>query len=194
MRLYLKQALTVSTVFLLTGCAAFGVPYTSDPGKKLSYAYMLMDDQCRPLAAERLIGEALDSYRANGDEIGMAEAYHTFGNLYKFNCYHTKWEKYLLETMGSHEKAYERSRENFQKAADLYEKHKDLMGASRSYFGIGNVYGIQEDQQRACALYDKSLALYNEGKAQDPNARINILTGFKDVPTMIQAFKNKSGC
>jgi tetratricopeptide (TPR) repeat protein len=178
----------------LTGCAAFGVPYTSDPGKKLRDAYMLMDDQCRPLAAERLIGEALDSYRTNGDELGMAEAYHTFGNLYKFNCYHTKWEKQLLETTGTHEKAYERSRENFQKAAELYEKHKDFMGVSQSYFGIGNVYGIQGDKQRACAFYDKSLAIYNEGKAQNPNARINILTGFRDFPTMIQGFKNENGC
>ena|SRR6266487_1598826 len=189
----LKRELTVSAFFILTSCAAFGVPYTSDPGQKISDAYILMD-QCRPLPAERLIGEALDSYRTNGDEIGMAEAYHTFGNLYKFDCYHTKWAKHLLETMGTHEKAYERSRENFQKAAELYEKHKDFMGVTQSYFGIGNVYGIQGDKQMACAFYDKSLAIYNEGRAQDPNARINIRTGFKDVPTMIQAFKNENGC
>ncbi len=96
------------------GCAAVGVGQTSNPLQKLNDAYGLMG-QCRPIPAERLIGKALHIYEEKGDEIGMAEAHHTFGNLYKNQCDHSKYEKYLLETVGSHEKAYAKSEQNFLK-------------------------------------------------------------------------------
>ncbi len=193
MGFHTKQALSVTVVLVLTGCAAFGIPATSDPNQKLRYAYALMD-QCRPIPAERLIGEALGLYKEKGDEIGMAEAYHSFGNLYKFNCYHQKHEKSLLATVGSHEKAYELSKQNFEKAAQLYKKHDDFIGISKSYFGIGNVYGIQGNKSKECAFYDESLKYYYQAQTENLKASANILTNFKDFPEMVEKFKSKDGC
>ena len=42
-----------------SGCAAWGVPYTFDPIKKLKYACSLFDYNERPLPAENLIHEAI---------------------------------------------------------------------------------------------------------------------------------------
>jgi hypothetical protein len=61
---------------------AFGIPYTSDPWKKMDYSYQLMS-QNRVIPAERITGEALEIFKERNDEGGMAEAYHTFENLYK---------------------------------------------------------------------------------------------------------------
>jgi len=56
-----KSTLAITTIsFLLTGCAAMLIPKTSDPAKKLGYAYQLFDQQHRPLPAEELIRESIE--------------------------------------------------------------------------------------------------------------------------------------
>ena len=65
---------------LIIGCSAALVPYTSNPEKKLGQSYTLVD-LGRPIPAEKLITETLEIYTEQGDELGMAEAYHSFGNL-----------------------------------------------------------------------------------------------------------------
>ena len=62
-------------VLILSGCAAAGVPYTSDPAAKLADAAQLFDIQGRPLPAEKLIVEALDQYKDTNNQLGLAEAY-----------------------------------------------------------------------------------------------------------------------
>jgi hypothetical protein len=47
-----------SCIAILCGCAAAMVPASNDPERKLGWATVLMDEQDRPLPAERLIREA----------------------------------------------------------------------------------------------------------------------------------------
>src|SRR6267378_1202521 len=76
------------------GCAAFGVPATTDPAGKLRDATALFDRQDRPLPAERLIREALELYQKNGDQLGVAEAYRTYGFFFRSGSVGGKWSKF----------------------------------------------------------------------------------------------------
>ena len=188
----MKLFLTAACFLILTGCLAFGVPYTSDRDKKFAYAYMLMN-QGRAVPAEKLIGEALKAYQESGTELGAAEAYHTYGNFYKNDLYHGKFKRYF-ESAGTYDGTYERSLENFQKVLELYAKYNDYPGVTKSSFGLANVYGIQDKKQKACETYDLSLTSWDQAKRENPDAKLLILTRFSNVPDMIDAFKKKEEC
>lgn len=177
----------------LGGCLAFGVPYTSDPSKKLSQSYYLMS-QNRFIPAERIIGEVLETYKERNDEAGMAEAYHTFGNLYKNNGLSTPSNKQYYQSSGIYEKRFDLSKDYFEKAASLYEKQQDFMGLTKSNFGIANAYWGLKNKEKTCEYYDKSLEVYNKGKKNNPNVQLPILTGYKDAREMIEHFKEIAVC
>lgn len=177
---------------VLTGCLAAGVPYTSDPRQKLSYAYQLMNLN-RPLPAEKLINEALETFQKQGNEIWIAECYFTFGNLYKHSSYHN-WKNYY-SSRGEYDGTYSRSKDYFQNATDLYLKNNDLVGASKATFGIGIVHGLQGNPISECHFFDESARLFAEAKAKDAAAMVRVLVpGIKDFPEMVAAFKRDRGC
>jgi hypothetical protein len=84
-------------------------------------AGVLAHGEERFLPAERLIGEALDIYTKQGDEIGMADAHHAFGNFYKHELYHTKFAP-VFKRVGTYDGTYMRSIDNFSTAKRLFEK------------------------------------------------------------------------
>lgn len=69
-----------------------------------------------------------------------------------------------------------------------------LWGVSKSYLGEGNAWSLLGNKQKACELYGESLKAYEQGKKENPNLELRILTGFKNMPEMINAFKRKEGC
>src|SRR5438094_2651181 len=85
------------SLLAFAGCAAFGVPATSDPAGKLRDATALFDRQDRPLPAERLIREALEVYQRNGDQLGVAEAYRTYGFFFRARSVGGKWSKFYRD-------------------------------------------------------------------------------------------------
>jgi tetratricopeptide (TPR) repeat protein len=167
-------------LLFLSGCIAFGVPATSNPDKLIREAYQMMN-QRRPIPARRFIEEALEKYQEQGNETGVAEAYFTFGNYYKNANMYVDLDK---------------SEENFRKALDIYKKHNDYEGIVKSHFGIGNVFQVKGSMTKACEEYNESLSNFEKGAKADPSfiKTINIRTGFKDVPEMINGFKANIGC
>jgi len=148
----------------------------------------------RFIPAERILGEVLEAYKERNDQVGMAEAYHTFGNMYKNEGLSTPQNLRHFQTRGTYEKRFELSKDYFEKALSLYKDQQDFMGISKSYFGIASVYGILKKNQKACEYLDKSLEAYNQGKEKDPNARLPILTDYKDAREMIAYFKKVAAC
>jgi tetratricopeptide (TPR) repeat protein len=186
------RLLVVVTLATLVGCTAIGIPVTSDPTQKLRYAYQLMDRK-RFIPAEALIQESLDIYRQQGNELGMAEAYHTFGNLYKNGDY---IDRYVRSTtrFGTETEAYARSIDNFTRAKVLFEKHDDYASVTRCLVGIGNGYSLLGDKPRACQSYAEALRSFDVARQKDPSVRLPILTGYPDAPSLINAFIEKEGC
>jgi len=115
----------------LSGCAAMGVPYTSDPIEKLKWACGLFDYAERPLPAESLIREAIEICQKTNDSECLAQAYLTYGlffrslsltgiykNHYKKNGF---WEK-----TATYETRFAKSDEYFEKALALKPKNPKI--------------------------------------------------------------------
>jgi tetratricopeptide (TPR) repeat protein len=186
------RTLTAVTLSTLLGCTAIGIPVTSDPGEKLHYAYQLMN-RGRFIPAQGLIQESLDIYRQQGNDLGEAEAYHAFGNLYKHRGYidgyvqpHTRF--------GTVSEAYGKSIDNFTRGKILFEKHDDYAGATRCLVGIGNGYSLLGEKAKACESYAAALRSFDLARQRNPSVRLPILTGFPDAPTLINAFMDEEGC
>jgi len=185
-------ALACVVLSTLLGCAAIGVPATSDPDKKLAHAYQLMAIE-RFLPAERLIQEALDIYTKQGNEIGMAEAYHAFGNFYKNGVYHTKFAGFY-KRLGTYDGTYMRSIDNFSSARAIFEKHENYAGVTKCLVGLGNAYSLRGEKDKACVSYDDALGFYHKAKQKDPSVRLPILPKYRDAEELINAFKQSEGC
>ena len=56
-------------LMVVSGCSAVGVPLTSDPAKKLSYAEALFDRDDRPLPAQTLIEDAIEIYKNRNERL-----------------------------------------------------------------------------------------------------------------------------
>jgi hypothetical protein len=186
------RTLTAVTLSTLLGCTAIGIPVTSDPGEKLHYAYQLMN-RGRFIPAEWLTQESLDIYRQQGNELGMAEAYHTFGNLYKNSGYIEGYVRPRTR-FGTVTEAYGKSIDNFTRGKILFEKHDDYAGATRCFVGIGNGYALLGGKATACESYAEALRSFGMARQRDPSVRLPILTGYPDAPALINAFMDQEGC
>ena len=117
------------SLLAFTGCAAIGVPATSDPAGKLRDATALFDRQDRPLPAERLIREALEIYQKNDDQLGVAEAYRTYGFFFRSASINGKWSKFyrdngFLDRSATFDARYIKSIEYFEMARAIYSAHQ----------------------------------------------------------------------
>lgn len=68
------KKLSLSGFLILTSCLAAGVPYTSDPKMKLSYA-LQMDTFGRCIPATKLAKEALKDLEQKNDKVGTQYSY-----------------------------------------------------------------------------------------------------------------------
>jgi hypothetical protein len=126
---------------LLTGCAAYGVPASSDPDQKLRDAYMLFDRKDRPLPAERLIREAITIYQEQNKEPALAEAYRAYGFFFRSQAVE-RWHKHyessgFLEPGATYENRHDKSIEYFSRAAGILEKYQKHDRLSNIYLNMG---------------------------------------------------------
>ena len=147
---------------VLVGCSSFGVPSTSDPAQKLSYAFQLMGMQ-RAIPAERLAKEALDIYTMNGNVSGQSEAHFVLGVLYKSNQGHEK-------ISGSN--SYDKTIAHLSKAKSGYFSINEKIQASKATFEMAQAYRGKDDNIRYCALFHEALALYSSGEGKDKKVPI----------------------
>lgn len=180
-------AITV-VLLLLTGCAGVGLVATSDPKEKLQQAdYLMMQD--RPALAELTIKDAMRIFQEKGDELGMADAYHAYGNLYKDDSYHGKWAAFFKKE-GTYDGTYMKSIENFNKAMVLFQKHSEESGVVKCLLGIGNAYGLRNEKAKSCEYYRQSLSRYDKAK-KEGNLKVEPVMHdkrYKNMGELIEAF------
>src|SRR3989442_11453492 len=124
-------------IALTGGCAGVGVVATSDPAAKLRDAGDLFDRQDRPLIAERLIREAMDIYQANNDQLGLAEAYRTYGFFFRSPSIEGKWNNYYRANGFLDRSATFATR--YAKSIEYFEKARTIFAASTRYDALTNV-------------------------------------------------------
>jgi tetratricopeptide (TPR) repeat protein len=187
----IKTASQLLSALLLSGCAAALVPYTSDPYKKIEYAYSLWRDQ-RPQPAERLGKEALADFEKDNDIFGQAEAHHFLGNFYKSREYKN------VNFFPSYDPTSKTSINHFEKATVLYKQEKDMWGASKAIFSMANAYSIDKNLEKSCELLNESLRTYKSAVlTPDSRGRTHLHThnpNFKDMESMIRGFMKHENC
>ena len=173
----IKNILTTTVLALmLFGCAGIGVKNSSDPHRKISYAYGAMN-QGRFVPAHRLIKEAIAIYKKTNNKSGLANAYHAYGVFHKSDP-----KVFNFRTIGATYDLKE-SMKYFKMAIALYEEEGDANGVAKSNFGYANA---EPDNKKSCMHYDIAIKKY------DPNgSRHSINPRFKDFPSMVKAFKQK---
>jgi tetratricopeptide (TPR) repeat protein len=182
-----SAGLVAVAIIVLQGCAAALVPYTSDPDKKLSYAYSLMN-QGRIHPAERLGKESLNDFTELKDEFGMAESHVFLASLYKGTANATN-PKFHVK-FPDHDPKNGKVILHGTKAIELFIILNDFTQVSKTQFVLANFYLGQDLKEEGCNLYDESINNYNKGIALDPSTGFVISNpNFKNFPDMVEAFK-----
>lgn len=174
------------------------VPSSSDPAVKLDWAQELMDNQGRPLPAERLIQESIDIYQERNDELGLANAYRVYGLFFK-SAGVRKWQKHyegsgFMDKSATYATRLEKSLEYLQKARGSLEKQKNLNRMANIYIQIGFTYEMMKDTSAACSSYDKSLGAYKAMLADDPQSTVVLPPKYKSYDALIADVKMQAAC
>jgi tetratricopeptide (TPR) repeat protein len=183
----------------LTGCAGFGVVATSDPAAKLRDAGDLFDRQDRPLIAERLIREAIDAYQNNNDQLGLADAYRTYGFFFRSPSIEGKWNKYyrdngFLDRSATFATRYAKSIEYFERARTIFAANNRFDALTNVDLNMGFTYVAMGNTAAACQAFDKSVESNHENLRQNPTAKPALPRGFSSYDDFIAARKKQYGC
>lgn len=181
-------------VYITSGCSAALVPYTNDPYTKLQQACELID-LGRAIPAEKLTKDALGIFKKKGDKLGEAEAYFLLGNFYKSQAY-SNYEDFYKNNKLEYTPCCEKSIENYRFAVQVYKEIGDYMGVAKSYFAMGNAYGVDKNISEQCQMFKKSIAAFRKAKElKEGQQKFQIRNpNFKDFEGMVVAFMRDHGC
>lgn len=202
-----KYLIRLNAFFLLvlTGCGGVGVVATSDPLSKLNDSYDLAFIQDRPIPAQRLIFEAMDIYKTQGDDRGLGLAYRNYADLLKSNAVGTGKQSKAFKENGFMDKSItfdnrlEKSKQYYSMAIELLTKSEsatiqksqyDIL--TNTYFNIATSYSGLDNLEQSCLFYDKALGAYQENIKLHPQARPNSAKG--SIPEYVAAKKKQQQC
>lgn len=198
----MKRTLIVLMLALIAqflgGCAAMLVPETADPMKKLAWAKELVENQDRPIPAERLIREALDIFESQNDMGGMAQAYRVYGLFFKAPSLQ-KWENFyrkngFLEKEASFDARYKIALAYFEKSRDLYEKQQDFGALSNVFLQIGITHQLLAEVGHACRAFGQSLYSHQKFMQREPDAKVALPKPYMSFAAAILDIKKQAGC
>lgn len=199
MRKTLATALFTATLLGLSGCAGFGIAATSDPAAKLSDAGDLFDRQDRPLPAEQLIREAIVMYQEKNDQLGLADAYRTYGFFFRSPSIEGKWSKHFrangfLDKSATFETRFAKSIEYFEKARTILAEKEHFDALTNVDLNMGFTYVAMGNTQAACQAFDRSLESYRDNLRQATGARPVVPQGFASYEEFLADRKKRYGC
>ncbi|MFC1510270.1 hypothetical protein ACFL49_01245 [Candidatus Omnitrophota bacterium] len=178
----------------MTGCTAVGVPYTSNPDKKLRYAESLFNNEDRPLPAQDLIMEAIDKYKTNEDDDGLANAYRTYAFFLQSPTV-GRWSKMSFEDKTvTHENRFRKSAEYWEKAIRLYDRNDMYNLSADCYFQLEKLYYVAfKDISQVCYYNDMSRRSIEKFRQNNPNAKLNAM-GYSSFEKMLETAREQLGC
>ena len=191
----------ISIVFIgiaLAGCAAMGVPETSDPDKKVGHAYMLFDQQQRPLPAERLIREAITLYQEKNNALGLAEAYRAYGFFFRSSAIEKLHKHYelngFMENEATYANRYDKSIEYFERSAAILEEHQKNDTLTNVHLNMGFTHELAKQPEKACAEYSKSIVSNQMHSKNNPNASLTLPQGFSSYEAYVNSIMERLKC
>lgn len=201
----LRVLLGLCGLFLLTGCQGVGIFATSDPVTKLNDAEYLYTRESRPLAAERLIFEAMAIYRKQNNFRGLGNAYREYGDFLRSPALlgpegRLYRENRFFDPSVTFANRFAKSLEYYAKALRFYARSerplredKRFDALTNTYFNMGYCYYMLRDHVKACRSYSNSLGAYKENIRLNPGAK-PAGGSFASVPDAIAHARKVAGC
>jgi tetratricopeptide (TPR) repeat protein len=186
-------------IAILSGCAAMGVPATSDPARKLGDANALLELQ-RPFPAEKLIIESIQIYKEQNNEKGLAEAYRAYGTFFRSTAVgESPWrksyeERGFLDKSAKFESRYSKSIEYYMLADNIYERLDFLERRSNVHLNMGITYELAGDLPSACKAYSESLRFNTAALQKDPTIIIFVPPPYKTFAEGLAPFLKRAQC
>ena len=194
------KSLLVTYVFFVAGCAAVGVPYTSDPYEKLSYANDLYQNQNRAIPAERLFIESINIFKNNKDETGMAYAHRAYGVFLISDSVSGEYSGYFqkngfLDKETTFKNRYHIAIKHLNLSLELFTKLEFYDAPININYVMGRIYWLGlNDIPEACSHFDKALNSYHALKAISPKEKIGVPEGFNNYEEFTIHIKKEAGC
>ena len=194
----LKTLGTIILAFAIAGCSAMGVPSTDDPKEKLAWANTLIEEQNRPIPAERLIREAIQIYKDKNDAEGLANGYRRYGVFYRSAAV-ARMEGYY-RTTGFMEKGVTFD-QRFDKAIEYLSLSRNLFAAQNAYSSLSNVdlnlgwsYESKGMKKEACLALSSSLENHEKYSKSDPTGKVYVAKGYASFTDAIEKERKRLGC
>ncbi len=190
--------LSMLVMAVLTGCSAMLVPASDDPATKLKQATSLFDRQDRPLPAERLIREAIDIYNKENNQLGLADAYRTYGFFFR-SASIEKWHKHykesgFLEKSATFDTRYDKSIEYFEKAKNIFTSYKKFDDLVNVDLNMGFTYEFAGNKAGACKAYEASISSSREYSRLNPNSKLIVPKGYSSYEDYANTHRKRLKC
>ena len=203
----MKTARVISVLLsglILSSCFNMSLPESSFPDAKLNEANRHLA-RGQPLAAERLIMEAIRTYEANREHEGLGNAYRDYGVLLRSNAVTQREQTYreagFLDSSITFDNRFEKSAYyldqaiiQYSTAADSYQRTNRYDQLSSLYYTQAETYLLQNNNAMACSSYDKSRLAYAESIIRDRNASPAIPKGHASFHEAIDVAKRHAQC
>lgn len=199
MRALFHTLLLCGLSVIFAGCAGVGIVAISDPAAKLRDAGDLFDRQDRPLIAERLIREAIESYQKKNDQLGLADAYRTYGFFFRSPAIEGNWSRYyrengFLDKSASFDARYGKSIEYLEKARTIFAEYKRFDALTNLNLNIGFTYEVMGYGAAACEAFDRSLENNRDSLRQIAKAKVALPQGFATYEEFLAPHRERAGC
>lgn len=190
-----RDIVILGTLIFILGCAAMGVPLTTNPQIKIRYAYSLIHEQNRPFPAESLIWEAIEIYKVRGDNYGLAQAYRAYGYFLISGAVSNWGYRSFKDKTVTFDNRLDKAIGYWNKAVELFEKVNNYDAVSNMYFEIGNLYYVNYgNKNKACDCFSKSIEAHKRFTKDNPCQKIILPEGVNSFEEYIQKSKEKVGC
>ena len=184
-------------LFILSGCAAVGIPSTSDPMEKIYWANELLK-KGRALPAERLIIESINICQDNNDSKCLGNAYSMYGFFFRSYAVERYKERYkekgFYDKNATYENRFAQSKKYFEKAIVEFLKTKEYDMLANTYVELGHTYYFLRDKTKECVSYDMSLKYNKKFFEKKPTAKINLPTEYATYEEYINMEKKRAKC
>ena len=192
------RVLCVCVLSILCGCAGIAPDAKLDTQSKLREAVDLYANQDRPLVADRLIREATETYLSSGDQLGLAEAYRTYGFFLRSQSVEGKWSKYyrengFLDRSVSFDTRYEKSIDYLEKARAIFERYGRFDALTNVNLNIGFTYEVLGNLDAACRAFDRS-AGNNRDSLESAKMKVALPKGVATYEDFLAPHRKRAGC
>ncbi|WP_375724074.1 hypothetical protein LXN10_00845 [Arcobacter sp. KX21116] len=192
-----KNILLILALIILGGCAAVGVPSTSDPIEKLKWADELYN-RGRPFPAEKLINEAIIICKENNNSECLGKAYLSYGFFLRSPSIKENQSTYKEYGFRNKDITFDnrlvKSKEYFEKAITEYLKTKRYDYLTNAYLNLGFAYYFLGEHKSECEPYRISLEYNQKNIKMNPNAKISLPKGFSTYKEYVAIHQKRAGC